>query len=120
MESTQPHLENHWGYYYGLLGGFTRIRDSENTLLKVGDTVTAYHVSGSVLEETPIVFQNDDSANGSYPSVYGISDTCSPDGSVFGGWSITKKRGYEEFENGEVINPSSDQDINLEIRYICD
>jgi hypothetical protein len=115
--AAQAHLENHWGYFYGMLGGFTRIRDSRNTLLKVGDTVTAYHNSGSTLDETPVIFQNDDTPQGSYPSIYGISDTCSADGQVFGGWSITKNRGYEEIEDGEIINPSPDQDPGLEIVY---
>jgi hypothetical protein len=119
MPVNDAHLENHWGYFYGMIGGFTRIRDSRNKLLKVGDTVTAYHISGSVLEETPVTFQNDGTAYGSYPSIYGISQTCSEDGGIFGGWSITKKRGYEEIEDGEIINPDPNKDQNLEIVYYC-
>jgi hypothetical protein len=115
---VEEHLENHWGYFYGMIGAFTRLRDSRNALLKVGDTVTASHYSGSYLEETPVIFPNDDSQNGSYPSVYGISDTCSSDGKVFGGWSITKKRGYEEIPGGEVINPDPDKNPSLELIYV--
>ena len=112
------HLENHWGYFYGLIGGFTRIRDCCNVLLKVGDTVNAVHSSGSRLEETPVIFPNDNTPTGSYPSIYGISATCSQDGKVFGGWVISKKRGYEEIADREIINPDPSQNPNLEIVYI--
>ena len=117
MPEREDHIENLRGYYYGMLGGLTRIRDSENRLLRVGDTVTARHIGGSVLDETPVIFPNDGSQDGSCPSVYGISQTCSPDGKVFGGWSITKKRGYEEIGGGEVINPDPDNDPALALVY---
>lgn len=118
MAAGNDHMENRWGYFYGMLGAFTRIRDSRNRLLRVGDTVTAYHIGGSVLEETPVIFQNDGTPYGSYPSIYGISETCSAEGTVFGGWSIVKKRSCEEIENGEVINPDPNKDPNLAIVYV--
>lgn len=113
-----PHLEDMGGQFYGMLGGFTRIRDMRGKLLRVGDTVRASHNSGNTLQETPVIFPNDDSDTGSYPSIYGISNTCSPDGSVFGGWMITRIRGFDEVEDGESVNPHPAGDPRYAITYV--
>lgn len=112
-----PCLLDFDGNFYGMLGGFTRLRDCRGKRLRVGDTVRAVHQGGQVIEETPIIFPNDGSPTGCYASVYGISDTCAEDGSIFGGWMITKIRGVDEIPDSETINPHPQNDPRYAITY---